>query len=395
MVVDRSLREVTSGVYTTTTKLPKSGIYDVAFLLDSPRITHCFSAEAKPNPDVVTRKPVAFRIEYLNKEKQLGVGENYKLRFKLIDTATSKAKSDLKDVRVLTTLLRHLAETRLRAFDRRRSLRTRHSSSAIRRVSDLCREQVSGRELQTTPLPDAADCAGQRRQHARGREEAIAMNGDDMKHPRSKTLFNLLSLGLLVCAFAFIAAQAQQEASHHGDTASSKRVRQSKQQPQSKVEAHYSCPMHPAVKAKSPGKCPKCGMKLVAVHNDEAASAAGVAPHDADASTVNVAVSRDTARAVENEHPGYRTIGPERTQASFLHRPGQRPYGCHQFHLHDVHDDLSAARRNFRTRAERARRQRRAVHLDQRRSGNGHSRTAQSLGSEVPRCRRLDSRHRK
>src|SRR6185295_7923469 len=42
MVVDRSLREVTSGVYTTTTKLPKSGVYDVAFLLDSPRITHCF-----------------------------------------------------------------------------------------------------------------------------------------------------------------------------------------------------------------------------------------------------------------------------------------------------------------------------------------------------------------
>ncbi len=52
MVVDRSLREVTSGVYSTTTKLPKSGIYDVAFLLDSPRITHCFNAEAKPNPDV-------------------------------------------------------------------------------------------------------------------------------------------------------------------------------------------------------------------------------------------------------------------------------------------------------------------------------------------------------
>src|SRR6185503_20448874 len=40
MVVDRSLRETTAGVYTTTTKLPKSGVYDVAFLLDSPRITH-------------------------------------------------------------------------------------------------------------------------------------------------------------------------------------------------------------------------------------------------------------------------------------------------------------------------------------------------------------------
>ena len=104
MVVDRSLREITSGVYSTTTKLPKSGIYDVAFLLDSPRITHCFQAEAKPNPDVRKEKQVAIRIEYLNKEKQLRVGENYKLRFKIVDTATLKAKSDLKDVRVLTYL---------------------------------------------------------------------------------------------------------------------------------------------------------------------------------------------------------------------------------------------------------------------------------------------------
>lgn len=104
MVVDRSLREVTAGVYTTTTKLPKSGVYDVAFLLDSPRITHCFNAEAKPNPDVPREKQVALRIEYLNKEKQLPVAENFKLRFKLVDTATSRAKNDLKDVRVLTML---------------------------------------------------------------------------------------------------------------------------------------------------------------------------------------------------------------------------------------------------------------------------------------------------
>ena len=103
MVVDRSLREITSGVYSTTTKLPKSGIYDVAFLLDSPRITHCFEAEAKPNPDVSKEKQVAIRVEYLSKD-QLRVGENYKLRFKIIDTATSKVKSDLKDVRVLTFL---------------------------------------------------------------------------------------------------------------------------------------------------------------------------------------------------------------------------------------------------------------------------------------------------
>jgi DNA-binding beta-propeller fold protein YncE len=104
MVVDRSLREITSGVYSTTTKLPKSGVYDVAFLLDSPRIAHCFNAEAKPNPDVPREKQVTIRVEYLNKDKQLRAGENYKLRFKVLDKATSAAKSDLKDLRVLTML---------------------------------------------------------------------------------------------------------------------------------------------------------------------------------------------------------------------------------------------------------------------------------------------------
>jgi hypothetical protein len=104
MVVDRSMREVTSGVYTATTKLPKSGIYDVAFLLDSPRVTHCFTAEAKPNPEIAHEKKVAVRIEYLNKDKQLRAGEDYKLRFKLVDTTTSRAKSDVNDVRVLTML---------------------------------------------------------------------------------------------------------------------------------------------------------------------------------------------------------------------------------------------------------------------------------------------------
>ncbi|HVF57404.1 MAG TPA: cytochrome D1 domain-containing protein [Pyrinomonadaceae bacterium] len=104
MVVDRSLREASRGVYTTTVKLPKSGVYDVAFLLDSPRIVHCFETEAAPNPEIKPERQTAFRIEYLNKERMLRVGQPYKLRFKLVDTATNQPKDGLKDVRVLTFL---------------------------------------------------------------------------------------------------------------------------------------------------------------------------------------------------------------------------------------------------------------------------------------------------
>ncbi|HEX2271547.1 MAG TPA: YncE family protein, partial [Pyrinomonadaceae bacterium] len=45
-VVDRSLREESLGVYSTTARLPKEGIYNVSLLVDSPRVVHCFEAVA-------------------------------------------------------------------------------------------------------------------------------------------------------------------------------------------------------------------------------------------------------------------------------------------------------------------------------------------------------------
>ena len=38
-------------------------------------------------------------------------------------------------------------------------------------------------------------------------------------------------------------------------------------------EAHYSCPMHPSVRSKAPGKCPKCGMALRLAEKGTAAAA--------------------------------------------------------------------------------------------------------------------------
>lgn len=85
------------------------------------------------------------------------------------------------------------------------------------------------------------------------------MNGENMKHLHPKHL----TLSLLICTLAFIPALAQSEAPHHGaKTTPTKGTRQSKQRPQAKDKVHYSCPMHPTVRSKSAGKCPKCGMKL-------------------------------------------------------------------------------------------------------------------------------------
>jgi YVTN family beta-propeller protein len=104
MVVDRSLRETKPGVYSTTIKLPASGRYDVAFLNDSPRVSHCFNLFAESNPVLKEKQAVALGIEHQVKEKKLAVHQDFTFRFKLIDTATGDPKSDLKDVRVLTFL---------------------------------------------------------------------------------------------------------------------------------------------------------------------------------------------------------------------------------------------------------------------------------------------------
>jgi YVTN family beta-propeller protein len=104
LVADRSLREVKSGTYETFARLPRSGTYDVAFLLDSPRVTHCFEARAGVNPAVKRERAVALGVEYLDRAKPLRVGEEYRLRFRLTETATGKPADGLKDVQVLTFL---------------------------------------------------------------------------------------------------------------------------------------------------------------------------------------------------------------------------------------------------------------------------------------------------
>ena len=103
MVVDRSLREDTAGVYSTTARLPKAGVYNVSVLLDSPRVVHCFEVSAKSNPAIKEEQKTAFRIEYMNRETPLTASEDYKVRFRLSDEQ-SKRPINAKDVGMLAFL---------------------------------------------------------------------------------------------------------------------------------------------------------------------------------------------------------------------------------------------------------------------------------------------------
>lgn len=51
-VIDRSLREVEPGVFSARARLPAAGRFDVAVMLDQPRVLHCFSAEVQPPPNL-------------------------------------------------------------------------------------------------------------------------------------------------------------------------------------------------------------------------------------------------------------------------------------------------------------------------------------------------------
>jgi hypothetical protein len=104
LVWSRSLRETSAGIYTTTIKLGVKGEYDVPFLLDTPRIVHCFNFTVSANPDYRALRTVPIKIEPLIREQVAYISEKYQLRFKVIDAQTNQPRSDLKDIGVLTFL---------------------------------------------------------------------------------------------------------------------------------------------------------------------------------------------------------------------------------------------------------------------------------------------------
>ena len=67
LVVNRSLRETAPGVYSTDVRLDGYGDYDVAFLIDNPRLINCFDVSVKENPALKKKGVVALEIEHLDR----------------------------------------------------------------------------------------------------------------------------------------------------------------------------------------------------------------------------------------------------------------------------------------------------------------------------------------
>lgn len=99
-VVDRTLREGAPGYYSAKVQIPSAGTYDVIFLLDTPRVLHCFSLTAEPNP-LLDPAIAGVEIDYLLDDRTVRAGETLPLRFRMADPASGELWTGLEDVRVL------------------------------------------------------------------------------------------------------------------------------------------------------------------------------------------------------------------------------------------------------------------------------------------------------
>ena len=100
LVVDRSLRQLKPGVYTSVARLPRAGSYKVAIFINSPRIVECldFSIAA----DAENAEPEPPRIEVITSLEIVQPGKPIRLSFRLTDAASGKPINGLRDVVALT-----------------------------------------------------------------------------------------------------------------------------------------------------------------------------------------------------------------------------------------------------------------------------------------------------
>ncbi len=103
-VIDRSLQELEPGVYTSRVRIPAAGRYDVAFALNTPRLLHCFSAEAQANPAMAPAQG-RVAVEFMLDKREVPLGATVPVRFRIKDAATGAPKAGLDDVRVLSYLV--------------------------------------------------------------------------------------------------------------------------------------------------------------------------------------------------------------------------------------------------------------------------------------------------
>lgn len=103
LVLDRSLREVSPGVYRAPITLTKAGRFDVPVLIDQPRVVHCFQVAVQESPEQIAvasrnRPPL---VRPLFGKESISAHAPTALQFTLLDAATQQPVAGVKDMQVL------------------------------------------------------------------------------------------------------------------------------------------------------------------------------------------------------------------------------------------------------------------------------------------------------
>ncbi len=102
MILDRSLKETAQGVFEAPVTVEKPGNYDVAVMLDQPRIIHCFTTKLEGKATGPKQQEQAkVKLELLPLTAQPFANTETLLSFKLQDAASGKPISGIQDARLL------------------------------------------------------------------------------------------------------------------------------------------------------------------------------------------------------------------------------------------------------------------------------------------------------
>jgi YVTN family beta-propeller protein len=119
LVVDRSLREKKRpGVYETGVVLGRPGVYDLVFLLENPRLIHCFELSVAPDLELM-KKALAGKvdIQFAEGPRVVKPGQKFDVAFRISDKMSKSPREAVPDVRVLVYLAPGLWQQRENAVE--------------------------------------------------------------------------------------------------------------------------------------------------------------------------------------------------------------------------------------------------------------------------------------
>ncbi len=115
-VIDRTIRAIGPGAYVATMKIPRSGAYQVAFLIHSPRIVDCFGFKTEPDAASITDGSSGLpKITILSTERDAKVGTPFVLRLAVVDAQNGAPIVGVDDLTIIATLATGQRTERFRA----------------------------------------------------------------------------------------------------------------------------------------------------------------------------------------------------------------------------------------------------------------------------------------